>query len=76
MHIDQKNQKTKKYEFGKNAEKFVMITPEKVAVLLYDSNEILMIDLTTDKQKKIPIECKSSNVNIFPYPDSGLMCVQ
>ena len=59
MHIDQKSHKTKEYDLGSDDYKIVMIAPDKVVVPQYYSKEILIINLATAEENRIPFEYQS-----------------
>ena len=53
-----------------------MITPEKVVIPQYDSGEILIINITTTEELRIPFEYQSNRINIFYFPETDLVCIQ
>lgn len=53
-----------------------MIAPDKVVVPQYHSKKILIINLATAEEKRIPFEYKSKEVDVFYFPESNLVCLQ
>ena len=53
-----------------------MIAPDKVVVPQYHSKEILIINLATAEEDRIPFEYKSKEIDVFYFPDSDLACLQ